>query len=46
MPKGPCVIGGESNKSRSEEPTSSLDSEFLNQFTWQDVHNLVDQYFN
>ena len=35
-----------SNKPRSEEPTSSLDSEFLDQFTWRDVHNLEDEYFN
>ena len=34
-----------SKNPRSEEPTSSLDSEFLNQFTWRDVHNLEDEYF-
>ena len=33
------------NKPRFEEPTSGLDSEFLNQFTWRDVHNLEDKYF-
>ena len=35
-----------SRKASSEELSSSLDTEFLNQFTWRDVHKLEDDYFN
>ena len=34
------------NETRSQEPTSSLDTEFRSQLTWRDVHDLEDAYYN
>ena len=34
------------NETSSEEPSSSLDTEFRNQLTWRDVHDLEDAYYN